>query len=49
MPCAASRNLREYPTTGTLLPAMGYGEQQQAVCKTIEKTCDVVVVPLLST
>jgi len=36
----------KYPTTGTLLPAMGYGEQQQAdLQETIEKTpCDVVVV-----
>lgn len=36
----------KYPTTGTLLPAMGYGDQQQAdLEETIRQTpCDLVIV-----
>ena len=41
-----AETFEKYPTTGALLPAMGYGEQQQAdLQETIERTpCDVVVV-----
>ena len=41
-----SATYAKYPTTGTLLPAMGYGEQQQAdLQETIENTpCDMVIV-----
>jgi predicted GTPase len=37
---------KKYPTTGTLLPAMGYGDKQQAdLEETIRNTpCDLVVV-----
>ena len=37
---------KKYPNTGTLLPAMGYGEEQTAdLEKTINNTpCDLVIV-----
>jgi predicted GTPase len=41
-----AETFRLYPNVGTLLPAMGYGEQQiKDLAETIEKTpCDAVVI-----